>query len=149
LVAARSGGVSHVACAADGVVVGLYALLEPQRLDAGALAADPITARWSEHLRRHPMPAGQVALFLRRWLSRDEGERPSPVQAALWLDIKLHYLALRPRLRRVYLCIVDPSPYAEVVSLRRKLGRRAALIETVRGHGYRLRDAAARASEPR
>lgn len=54
----------------------------------------------------------RAELVLRRWLSRADGERPSPVQAALWLDIKRHYLALRPRLRRVYLTVADPAPYA-------------------------------------
>lgn len=112
----RAAGAFYVARAANGSVVGFYALLEPQRLDSGRLAADPLTASWCEHLRRQPMPTGSTALFLLRWLSRDEGERPSPVQAALWLDIKRHYMALRPRLRRVYLALADPAPYAGVAA---------------------------------
>ncbi|HEY6971472.1 MAG TPA: hypothetical protein VJA94_19845 [Candidatus Angelobacter sp.] len=51
-------------------------------------------------------------MFLRRWLSESEGEKPSPIQAACWLDIKRTYVALRPRLRRVYLVLEDMAPYA-------------------------------------
>ncbi len=63
-------------------------------------------------LQKRPPPNGTTALFLRRWLARDEGERPSPVQASCWLDVKRHYLERRPRLRRVYLAVGDLGPYA-------------------------------------
>ena len=59
---------------------------------------------------------GKTALFLRRWLSREHGESPSPVQAAAWLDIKRHYLQRRPRIQRVYLALNNVTPYAEVAS---------------------------------
>ena len=60
---------------------------------------------------------GKTALFLRRWLSREHGEPPSPVQAAAaWLDIKRQYLERRPRLQRVYLTLANVTPYAEVAS---------------------------------
>src|SRR5262249_16712062 len=51
-------------------------------------------------------------LFLRRWLSREHGEAPSPVQAACWLDVKRAYMELRPDLRRVYLAVRDLPTYA-------------------------------------
>ena len=56
----------------------------------------------------------EKVLFLRRWLSREEGESPSPVQAACWLDIKRTYMELRPNLRRVYLTVHDLPIYAPV-----------------------------------
>lgn len=112
----RAPDTFHVAMSVEGEVVGTYVLFEQQRFDSAALDADPLTASWNEHLREHPLGEGDVALFLRRWLSRDQGEGPGPVQAALWLDIKRHYMALRPRLRRVYLCIREPAPYVEVAA---------------------------------
>jgi len=54
----------------------------------------------------------QWVLFLRRWLSFEHGEMPSPIQAACWLDIKRTYMALRPNLRRVYLTVCDLPTYA-------------------------------------
>jgi Transcriptional regulatory protein, C terminal len=65
-------------------------------------------------LSQDPVPARQRALFLRRWLSEDAGEAPSPIQAACWLDIKRTYLKLRPSLRRVYLALRDLPTYAPV-----------------------------------
>jgi hypothetical protein len=47
-------------------------------------------------------------------LSREEGELPSAVQAACWLDIKRTYMELRPNLRRVYLTVHDLPTYAPV-----------------------------------
>jgi hypothetical protein len=58
------------------------------------------------------LPPKQRALFLRRWLSAQDGEAPSPVQAACWVDVKRKYLELRPHLRRVYLAVHDLEPYA-------------------------------------
>lgn len=101
----------HVALA-GGEVAGFYCLAQADDIPAAVTNHDPLTQRWRAHLHEAPLPRGQTALFLRRWLSRTDGERPSPVQAALWLDIKRHYLALRPRLRRVYLTVADPTPYA-------------------------------------
>jgi cyanate lyase len=55
-------------------------------------------------------------LFLRRWLSREDGEAPSAVQAAAWVDVKRTYLELRPELRRVYLTLRDLAPYGAVAT---------------------------------
>ena len=99
-----------------GHVAGFYCSLDTDRVRSRDLREDPVTALWWEHLRAS---GGGQALFLRRWLSREHGEVPSPVQAACWLDLKRSYLALRPRLRRVYLTIVDPTPYLPVA---RRLG---------------------------
>jgi len=53
-------------------------------------------------LRGHSVPRGQALLFSRIMISRDFGEAASPVQAALWLDLKRRYMELRPHLRRLY-----------------------------------------------
>src|SRR4029077_417961 len=75
---------------------------------------DPVVRGWLKHLRNDPLSKNETALFLRRWLSEEEGELPSGIQAACWLDIKRTYLALRPRLRRVYLALQDLAPYGPV-----------------------------------
>jgi AAA ATPase domain len=116
-------------------ISGFYCLLEPGRLPAAAVLEDPLARRWSLDLQARPIPGAQIALFLRRWLACDEGEAPSSVQAACWLDIKRHYMTLRPRLRRVYLPLQDPGPYAAAA---RMLG--FVLLDdavTIGGVGYR------------
>jgi hypothetical protein len=95
-----------------GRIVGFYCLCESASLPESIPGRDPVVKNWVEHLREDPVPANETALFLRRWLSEAEGENPSAIQAACWLDIKRTYLALRPRLRRVYLVLQDIAPYA-------------------------------------
>jgi DNA-binding response OmpR family regulator len=98
----------------DGAVVGLCCKLPADALAAGR-EDDPIVAQWRLHLARNPLQRGERALFCRRWLSLDEGESPSEVQAAIWLDLKRTYMEMRPRLRRVYVTVRDLSAYAAVV----------------------------------
>jgi DNA-binding winged helix-turn-helix (wHTH) protein len=97
-------------------IAGFYCLLDPDDAAPSAVRRDPLTSAWARHLLQRPLSKGKSALFLRRWLSREHGERPSPVQAAAWLDIKRHYLERRPRLQRVYLALTNVTPYAEVAS---------------------------------
>lgn len=100
----------HAAFDADGDVVGFYLMLPAD--EAREAPQDPLVQGWLEHLFGDgPDPAD--TLFIRRWLSRDDGESPSPVQAACWLDIKRTYMEMRPELRRVYLTVRDLGPYAE------------------------------------
>ena len=99
---------------ATGKTVGFYCLCESTSFPEAVLRQDPVVCSWLAHLRDDPLPKNETALFLRRWLSEDEGEQPSPIQAACWLDIKRTYLALRPKLRRVYLTLQDLGPYAPV-----------------------------------
>jgi hypothetical protein len=96
-------------------MAGFYCMLEPTRVPAAQLAADPVTACWVRHLETSPVPEGQTALFLRRWLTRDTGEAPSDVQAACWCDVKRSYLVMRDSLRRLYVTARDPQPYAEAL----------------------------------
>jgi len=100
--------------APDQPVAGFYCLLDAATAISAEdiLRHDKVTARFVQDLRQHPTPARQTALFVRRWLGRLDGERPSAVQAACWLDVKRHYLERRPRLRRVYLALHDLEPYA-------------------------------------
>lgn len=111
----------HVARDTWGSVVGFYCMATASSLERRGPPDDPVAAAWRHHLRDDPPPHGQEVLFLRRWLSQEEGETPGPVQAACWLDIKRTYMELRPALRRVYLTLRDPLPYA---SAARQLGMR-------------------------
>jgi predicted Ser/Thr protein kinase len=96
---------------ATGKTVGFYCLCESTSFPEAIRRQDPVVCGWLAHLRDDPLPKNETALFLRRWLSEGEGEQPSPIQAACWLDIKRTYLALRPKLRRVYLTLQDLGPY--------------------------------------
>lgn len=98
----------------SGEVQGFYCMFDPAQVDRRLLQEDPIVAAWCTHLREDPVPKGQQALFIRRWLSAEHGEAASPVQAACWLDIKRSYMERRPYLRRIYLTVHDLVPYAPV-----------------------------------
>jgi hypothetical protein len=96
-----------------GVVVGFYCAFDPGR-HRRLQAEDPTVHAWIDHLENQPLPRQQRALFLRRWLAAETGEAPSAVQAACWIDLKRKYVELRPNLRRVYLTLEDPVPFAAV-----------------------------------
>ena len=95
-------------------VAGFYCMFDPRSADEALLAQDPVASRWWHHVQENRPASNEKVLFLRRWLSREEGERPSSVQAACWLDIKRTYMELRPNLRRVYLTLRDLPTYAPV-----------------------------------
>jgi hypothetical protein len=97
-------------------VAGFYYLFDPLEPAPSLLQSDPVASTWMKRLQKSPLNKGKSALFLRRWLSRDHGEAPSPVQAAAWLDIKRHYMERRPFVQRVYLTLTNFAPYAEVAS---------------------------------
>lgn len=99
---------------ASGKVVGFYCLCESADLPDSVRRQDPLARKWAAHLDHQPIAKSETALFLRRWLSEEEGEQISPIQATCWLDIKRTYITLRPRLRRVYLALQDIGPYAAV-----------------------------------
>ncbi len=87
-----------------GEVAGFSAVAEPESLPVRVFDRDPVAAVWRRHMRAAPPAPGQRALLIRFMLSADSGERPALAQSALYLDVKRHYLALRPTLRRVYTC---------------------------------------------
>jgi len=92
-----------------GGVQGFYQAIVASKVHKNVLARDPLAASWAHDLPRAEDRA--AALWLRRTLDRDTGERPSSGQAACWLDIKRTYLELRPRLRWVYTCYRDAELY--------------------------------------
>jgi hypothetical protein len=94
-----------------GEIVGFYCMSEPAGIPDSLLSHDPVVRVWTRHLQDDPVQTHETVLFIRRWLTEAEGELPSAIQAACWLDIKRTYLALRPRLRRVYLDLRDIAPY--------------------------------------
>ncbi|HLW55324.1 MAG TPA: winged helix-turn-helix domain-containing protein [Candidatus Angelobacter sp.] len=97
-----------------GKVVGFYCLSDSSSVPESVQRKDPVVKSWLGHLQKEKLAKNETALFLRRWLSEDEGELPSAIQAAAWLDIKRTYLALRPKVRRVYLVLQDIAPYGPV-----------------------------------
>ena len=105
----------------EGIVAGFFSLLSSNNITRSRLLDDPVVAVWARHLRENPLPKGQVALGLRRWLDTERGELPCASQAACWLDTKRAYMALRPALRRMYVVVHDVATYWPVVE---KLGFR-------------------------
>jgi hypothetical protein len=117
----------------DGLVSGWFSLLDSGALRPSIVRGDPVAEAWTRDLREHPPPGGQIALGLRRWLDSEHGESPCSSQAACWLDVKRAYMALRPRLRRMYVVVRDVGTYWPVVE---KLGFRplpggAAMLDGV------------------
>jgi hypothetical protein len=106
----------HVVRDSTGSIAGYACVALPEDLDSDWMQADPVARNWQHHINQKGRAARPPALFLRRWLSRDEGEAPSAVQAAAWVDVKRTYLELRPELRRVYLTLQDIAPYGAVAT---------------------------------
>ena len=94
---------------ADGRVSGFSAQLERAALDPSLLAGDPVAAAWAADLEARPVEDRELVLLVRRFLSEDGGEAMGAAMAALFLDIKRLYMAMRPRLRRVYTVAADVS----------------------------------------
>lgn len=120
---------------ASGRTVGFYCLCDSAAVPESVRSEDPVVRTWFAHLQEDPLPANESALFLRRWLSEEEGELPSAIQAVAWLDIKRTYLALRPKLRRVYLILKDLAPYGQVAETLGFVPLPAANA-TLDGHSY-------------
>jgi hypothetical protein len=125
----------HVVRDRDGTAIGFFSLLDMRLLLPPRVPGDPVVEAWARHLRANPLPRGQVALGLRRWLDVEHGEAPCAVQAASWLDVKRAYMALRPALRRMYVVVNDVPTYWPVVE---KLGFRPITEDPVDldGIGY-------------
>jgi len=122
----------------QGAVQGFYQAIVASKVHKTILARDPLAASWAKDLPGSDDRS--AALWLRRTLDRDTGERPSPGQAACWLDIKRTYMELRPRLRWVYTCYLDAELYRRPFE---QLGLRLAdegrpLIDRALQHTFRL-----------
>jgi ABC-type cobalamin transport system ATPase subunit len=109
-------GAFHIVRDTAGDVVGFYCIALPTELRSEWMAFDPVARQWQRHLEQSGKSNLAPSLFLRRWLSREAGEAPSPEQAAAWIDVKRTYLELRPALRRVYLALRDIGPYGPVAT---------------------------------
>jgi hypothetical protein len=105
----------------DGTMRAFFILVDSGTILPPDPMRDPVVGAWRRHLRDRPLPRGQLALGLRRWLDIDCGEGPGPAQAACWLDVKRTYMAMRPALRRMYVTVNDATTYLPVVE---KLGFR-------------------------
>jgi hypothetical protein len=99
----------------DGTARAFFVRLDSETILPLRRDGDPVVATSRRHLRDHPLPRGQLALGLRRWLDVDHGEAPGPVPAACWLDTKRTYAALRPALRRMYVAVEDAAAHLPVV----------------------------------
>lgn len=88
-----------VARGEDGAGIGFACLADPRDVGARLLDADPVGARWRDHLRRDRPPRDQCVLFLRFLVG---GETGSAATGALLLEVTRIYLERRPQLRRVY-----------------------------------------------
>ena len=110
---ARAPQTFRVVRDSEGAVTGFFCLFAADAVDSSLLRIDPILQRWQAHLQRNPVPKGQRVLFHHRWLSRDNGEAPSPVQGATWLEVKRTYMEMRPKLRRIYVAQRDVQTQAE------------------------------------
>ncbi|MFL6446929.1 MAG: hypothetical protein ACJ746_04495 [Bryobacteraceae bacterium] len=80
----------------NGGVQGFYQAIVASKVHKNVFGRDPLAASWGKDLPGFRRWTG--ALWLRRSLDRDTGERPSSGQAASWLEIKRTYLELRPQL---------------------------------------------------
>ena len=99
-----------------GAVAGFTIYVEMDSVSHRLVEEDPVLRQCWEHLRSHPVPRGQRILFARIMISRDFGEAWSPVQAALWLDLKRRYMELRPNLRRLYTVIRHAAGWEPMVA---------------------------------
>ena len=95
--------------------VGYLIVFDPRKLPEDAFLSDPIMRNWWQHLKECPIPDNQRVLFFRRWMGEADGELPSPVQAAAWLDVKGDYIRMRSVLRRVYCTAIDTEVYGPVL----------------------------------
>ncbi len=105
----------RVARDGQGEVAGFSIITTSGRTDPKRLAYDPVVGMWLAHMRKNPIPPSQEALLIRRWLTWEAGDKPSPAQASMWLDLKRIYMGLRPHLRRNYAVTEHPEIYGPVM----------------------------------
>jgi DNA-binding winged helix-turn-helix (wHTH) protein len=99
-----------------GAIAGFTIYVEMDSVSHRLVQEDPVLRQCWEHLRGQPVPRGQRILFARIMISRDFGEDWSPVQAALWLDLKRRYMELRPNLRRLYTVVRHAATWEPMVA---------------------------------
>jgi hypothetical protein len=109
-------GAFHVARDRAGAIAGFNVYCEMDSVSHRLVQEDPVVRQCWDHLRSHPVPSSQRSLFSRIMIGRDVGEASSPVQAALWLDLKRRYMELRPELRRLYTIVRHASTWEPMVT---------------------------------
>ena len=55
----------------DGTVAGFFMLSTGRMLRRSLVAGDPVLEAWARDLHEHPVPKGELALGLRRWLDME------------------------------------------------------------------------------
>ena len=124
-----------------GQVAAFSCVLRVDEFAAETLEQDPATRAWLSHLAEEPVLADECVLMVPRLLGPNPDGTSSPEQAALILDLKRHYLQLRPRLRRLY---TEIPPAADFDLFLRPAGFRAVPTHPVRWgdleHGTALLD---------
>jgi hypothetical protein len=165
---ARAPQAFYVARERDSTVVGFYCLFSLADVTTDDLRADAVLHAWWQHLRHHPVDQHEQVLFERRRLALDQGKPSAEEAVALDVDAHelvvdgqpigltqlefgvMQYLVEREGkavgrgdlLEDVWGYSYDGgSNVVDVVvrALRKKLGVRAATIETVTKIGYRFR----------
>ncbi len=104
-----------VARGAAGEVTAFSVVVRLSALDRRLADIDPVLAAVLADVDRRPLGRGAEALVARRTLGLRRGERPSPEHGAMVVDIKRHYLALRPALARVYTASAEWPAVAPVL----------------------------------
>jgi hypothetical protein len=95
-------------------VAGFSLWFRSDQMDPALVDNDPLARNWWKHLKDSPVAEDQTVCYVRRWLSLERGESPSPVQAASWLDVKRAYMELRPYVRRCYISVCDLDTYGPI-----------------------------------
>ena len=95
----------------DSLVIAFLIFVDGKSIVPLAVPEDPVVRQWADDLRAQPLARGQLAQGLRLWVDLDHGDAPCAAQAAGFLDCKRSYMALRPRLARMYLAMRDAPTY--------------------------------------
>lgn len=106
---ARLPGAFRVAREGSGELAAFSLFFEPTEAIPSWMESDPLIGAFWRHLGSDRIPRHQTSLFIGGMVTREHGEMPSPLMAALWLDVKRLYVELRPRLRRVYSSLGEPA----------------------------------------
>lgn len=121
----------HVVRGRPGEVAGYYCILAVQPSTNRLHFDDPVTRLCWQHLQANPIPNRQIALFVLKSLAAETGDRPSPVQGPLSLDLKRNYME-HPETRRVF-SLDYSKEWLPVIS---QLGFRQIGTQTLDGKEY-------------
>jgi hypothetical protein len=92
---------------------------------------DPLTRHWWQYVQHNPIPTRQLALFVLKYLSAENGDGEHPVMGPLMLDLKRTYLE-NPQTRLVF--VVDHT--TDWIPTNEQLGFRLLDWITLDGKAY-------------